>query len=76
MHLISKENQKVRLNGSSINFNKGENIITEYSYKYTLEEFRDLVSGFFEVRKVWTDKDNLFSVQYLRNPAQNKNKFE
>jgi dimethylhistidine N-methyltransferase len=76
MHLISKENQKVRLNGSSINFNKGENIITEYSYKYTLEEFRDLVSGFFEVRKVWTDKNNLFSVQYLRSPAQNKNKFE
>jgi dimethylhistidine N-methyltransferase len=66
MHLISKENQDVNLDGSLINFKKGESILTEYSYKYTLEEFRDLVSGFFEVRNVWTDKDNLFSVQYLR----------
>ena len=67
MHLISKENQNVRLDGSLINFKKGENILTEYSYKYTPEEFRNLVSDFFEVRKVWIDKDNLFSVQYLRS---------
>ena len=70
MHLISKEVQNVRLNGSSIHFNKGESILTEYSYKYTLEEFRAVVSDFFEVRKVWTDKNNLFSVQYLRSPSQ------
>ena len=66
MHLESNENQTVRLNGSIINFEKGEDIITEYSYKYTPEEFRELVSDFFEIRKIWMDKDRLFSIQYLR----------
>jgi len=66
MHLISKENQNVKMNGSIINFEKGENILTEYSYKYTLESFAKLASDYFEVRKVWVDVDNLFSVQYLR----------
>jgi L-histidine Nalpha-methyltransferase len=66
MHLVSTTVQKVHLNGSVINFEKGEDIITEYSYKYTLKEFAELVSDFFEVRKVWTDKNNFFSIQYLR----------
>jgi len=66
MHLISKENQNVKMNGSIIHFEKGENILTEYSYKYTLESFAKLASDYFEVRKVWVDVDNLFSVQYLR----------
>ena len=66
MHLVSVENQMVRLNGSLINFEKGEDIITEYSYKYTPEEFKELVSDFFEVRKIWMDKYRLFSIQYLQ----------
>jgi dimethylhistidine N-methyltransferase len=66
MHLISKEPQSVKLNGSVIHFEKGENILTEYSYKYTLESFAELVYKYFEVRKVWVDDNNLFSVQYLR----------
>ncbi|MFZ0454734.1 MAG: L-histidine N(alpha)-methyltransferase [Ignavibacteriaceae bacterium] len=66
MHLISKESQKVHLNGSTINFQKDESILTEYSYKYTLESFAGLVSDNFEVRKVWIDKNHLFSIQYLR----------
>jgi dimethylhistidine N-methyltransferase len=66
MHLISKEDQRIRLNGSSIHFKKDENILTEYSYKYSVGEFARLVSELFEVRKVWTDSDNLFSIQYLR----------
>ncbi len=66
MHLVSEENQKVGLNGTSIYFEKGEDILTEYSYKYSVEDFACLVSDIFEVRKVWTDKNNLFSIQYLR----------
>ncbi len=66
MHLISKENQNVHLNGSSIYFKKNESVLTEYSYKYTLESFAELVSDYFEVRKVWTDENHLFSIQYLR----------
>ena len=66
MHLVSKESQRVRLNGTLISFEKGEDILTEYSYKYSTEEFASLISEIFEVRKVWTDKNNLFSIQYLR----------
>ncbi len=66
MHLISKENQKVHLNDSTIYFEKDESILTEYSYKYTLDSFAELVSDNFEVRKVWTDENHLFSIQYLR----------
>jgi dimethylhistidine N-methyltransferase len=66
MHLISKEAQKVKFNGTSVYLNKGENILTEYSYKYSIEEFKELVSGFFDVKKVWTDKRKMFSIQYLR----------
>ena len=66
MHLISKENQKVHFNESIIHFEKDETILTEYSYKYTLESFAELVSDYFKVRKVWTDENELFSIQYLR----------
>ncbi len=66
MHLISEKNQDVHLNGSIIHFRKNESILTEYSYKYTIESFAELVSDCFEVRKVWTDKEHLFSIQYLR----------
>jgi L-histidine Nalpha-methyltransferase len=66
MHLISKTEQSVKLNGSTIHFEQGEHIITEYSYKYTPQEFAELASDSFTVNKVWIDKSNLFSVQYLR----------
>jgi uncharacterized SAM-dependent methyltransferase len=66
MHLISKENQNVYLNDKTIHFERDESILTEYSYKYTLESFAELVSDYFEVRKVWVDESRLFSIQYLR----------
>ena len=66
MHLISQVNQQVHLDGTTINFESGESILTEYSYKYTLTSFAELASNYFEVKKVWTDKNNLFSIQYLR----------
>jgi dimethylhistidine N-methyltransferase len=66
MHLLSNKEQKVRLNGFSLHIKKDENILTEYSYKYSVEEFAQLVSDIFEVRKIWTDKNNFFSIQYLR----------
>ena len=66
MHLVSKIDQKIILGKKEINFEKGEHIITEYSYKYNVEEFAELVSEYFNVKKVWKDKNDLFSVQYLR----------
>lgn len=65
MHLYAKEAQEVRINGSVISFQKGESIHTENSHKYTLNEFEEIVSPWFKVKKIWTDSNQLFSLQYL-----------
>ncbi len=64
MHLISKEKQSIRLNGSTIEFDEGEDIVTEYSNKYNITEFQELISDNFLLNKVWVDKDRLFSLQH------------
>lgn len=66
MHLESVINQRVNVDGASFRFRKDETILTEYSYKYTIDGFSELVSGSYSVEKVWTDRENKFSVQYLR----------
>jgi len=70
MHLISMDDQVVRIDGVEIAFVKGENIWTESSYKFTPDEFAEIAgaSG-FTVDRVWTDDQDLFSVQYLTVPA-------
>ena len=66
MHLVSLKNQTVRIGNSDISFKLGESIWTESSYKYTLEEFKQLAATVgFVVEQVWTDPRKLFSVQYL-----------
>ncbi len=66
MHLVSTERQAVCVNGTEIRFEKGESIWTESSYKYTLDEFSNIAAkAGFDVSKVWTDSEQLFSVQYL-----------
>jgi dimethylhistidine N-methyltransferase len=66
MHLISECPQSFSLDGTTISLEEGESICTEYSYKYSLAEFRALAeSAGFHVDHVWTDSGNYFSVQYL-----------
>jgi dimethylhistidine N-methyltransferase len=66
MHLVSKELQAVQINGSAIEFGKGETLHTENSYKYSLESFIALSKAAgFSVQKSWLDEENLFSVHYL-----------
>ncbi|MDH3214673.1 MAG: L-histidine N(alpha)-methyltransferase [Candidatus Krumholzibacteria bacterium] len=66
MHVVSLCKQAVHLNGAVIEFEEGDSIWTESSYKYTVEEFDTIAArGGFEVEKVWTDPEDLFSVQYL-----------
>lgn len=66
MHLRSRKRQTVSIDGEAIEFNPGETIHTENSYKYTIEGFQSLLvgSGFIPL-KVWTDSKKMFSVQYL-----------
>jgi dimethylhistidine N-methyltransferase len=67
LHLESLADQTVHLGGEEIHFDRGEQIHTEYSYKYTLGGFRALAAeAGLEVEEVWTDDRRLFSVQYLR----------
>jgi dimethylhistidine N-methyltransferase len=63
--LRSREAQTVTVAGQSFSFEAGETIHTEYSYKYTLDEFADLMAeAGFSVETVWTDDRSYFSVQY------------
>jgi len=67
MHLVSTCAQKACVDGHSFRFEAGETIHTENSYKYSVEEFRELgVLAGYEVEQVWTDPDELFSVHCLR----------
>ena len=49
-----------------VDFDAGESILTEYSYKYDLRDLRDLAGAAgFAVKRVWLDERRYFSVQYL-----------
>ena len=67
MHLVSARDQVVTVAGERFRFAAGETILTEVSYKFTLDGFALLagVSG-FDVAAVWTDPRQMFSVQLLR----------
>lgn len=67
MHLVSRSEQTVTVAGESFDFDEGETIHTESSYKYDVEEFLSLAerAGFVS-DQVWTDDQQLFSVHCLR----------
>lgn len=66
MRLVSRITQRVTVAGETIRFDAGESILTEYSHKYELEQFAAMAAeAGFEVERVWTDPDTLFSVQFL-----------
>ncbi len=66
IRLVSDREQQVRIDDTTIEIDEGEAILTEYSHKYTLEGFAAMAAkAGFEVAQVWTDPDELFSVQYL-----------
>ena len=66
MHLISLKNQKVKVQNKNFYFKKGETIHTESSHKYSPKSFNQLAnkSG-WKVKKIWTDLNRQFSIQYL-----------
>lgn len=67
MYLVSQCSQKVKINGNNIAFAEGEQILTEYSHKYELDSFAEMAAAAgFKVQQVWTDPQQLFSVQYLQ----------
>lgn len=66
IELVSQTDQTVELADTAFEFADGETILTEYSHKYTLAGFEAMANAAgFVVEKVWTDADQLFSVQFL-----------
>jgi L-histidine Nalpha-methyltransferase len=66
MQLVSARPQQVHVAGTPIDFAKDEYIITEHSYKYSVEEFRALAhQAGFRPEQVWCDDERLFSVHFL-----------
>jgi dimethylhistidine N-methyltransferase len=64
--LISLADQDVTIDGQAIHIAKDERIHTEYSHKFSVEEFaKKADQAGFDVQHVWTDEDGLFSIQYL-----------
>jgi dimethylhistidine N-methyltransferase len=63
MHLVSERDQTVHLGDRRFHFAPGEKIITEFSYKHTIEGFSALAgSAGFQLARVWTDPKKLFAV--------------
>ncbi|WP_048307938.1 L-histidine N(alpha)-methyltransferase [Halomonas sp. PR-M31] len=66
MHLVSKVSQSITVSGESFDFEEGETLHTENSYKYSVDGFQALaLRGGFHPRALWTDPENLFSIHYL-----------
>jgi len=64
--LVSTRAQKARVGRLLASFGEGEAMRVEYSCKYTLEEFAALAArAGLDVVRVWTDPEQMFSVQYL-----------
>lgn len=66
MHLVSKVDQIVKVAGEHIDFEQGESIWTESSYKYDRPRLEELIeTAGFRLRKLWTNKKRQFWVAYL-----------
>jgi uncharacterized SAM-dependent methyltransferase len=66
MHLVSRSDQEVTINGHRFRFSKGETLHTESSYKYTPPEFIELALGAgFRDDRHWTDERGYFAVYLL-----------
>ena len=67
MHLVSNRNHSVNFMNNRITFKVGETIHTENSYKYSIEDFRELVgSAKMEIKKVLKDKESFFGIFFLK----------
>ncbi len=66
MRLYARRPTAVTVGDKRFTFDRDEWIHTEDSHKYGLDEFAAMASkSGFDVKTVWTDAEQLFSVQYL-----------
>lgn len=66
MHLVSMVEQQVTVDGYTIEFEQGEPIWTESSYKYSAPELEECArEAGFSVARSWFDKRKWFLIAYL-----------
>ncbi len=66
MRLISLKRQAIHVAGERFELGEGEYIVTEHSHKYAPEQFAGMAEeAGFSLERVWTDRDEMFSVQFL-----------
>ncbi|HEY8683124.1 MAG TPA: L-histidine N(alpha)-methyltransferase [Rhodanobacter sp.] len=65
-HIVSRRAQQVKVGRANVALREDEAIQVEYSCKYSLEDFAALAAkAGLAVLRVWTDAEQMFSVQYL-----------
>jgi dimethylhistidine N-methyltransferase len=58
--------QTVRIGDAAFAFAAGEIILTQYAYKFTVEEFAAVAAAAgFAPRQAWTDADRMFAIFFL-----------
>lgn len=66
MYLVSGEAQSVTIGGERIEFDAGETICTEYSHKYTIDEFAAIAAtAGLELHQAWTDENRDVAVLHF-----------
>ncbi|MYN13078.1 L-histidine N(alpha)-methyltransferase [Pusillimonas sp. TS35] len=69
MHLVSLMPQRVMIAGTPYDFDEGDTLHTENSYKYTVPGFQALARrAGYRPEAVWLDEERLFSVHWLLAP--------
>lgn len=69
-HIVSARAQRVRVGQAGFSFAEDEAMLVEYSCKYSLADFAALAArAGLQVRRIWTDPQSWFSVQYLERSA-------
>lgn len=67
MHLVSRREQQIRINGHRFRFSRGETVHTECSYKYRPAEFLSLATrAGLSLQRYWLAKNELFCVYLLQ----------
>lgn len=67
MHLVSRRDQTARVAGRAFHFAAGESLHTENSYKFGVDQFRDMArEAGFSPDGLWLDGESLFAVHLLR----------
>lgn len=64
--LVSQSDQVVQLGECEFHFEPGEELLTEYSHKYTIAGFAEFAAKYgFALHRAWTDPREYFAVLHL-----------